>query len=78
PFSIRCWSFSFPLAALAGAAFDYRAAIGSTLPSAIPIALIVLATVTIAILAVRSLFELYRARKAGMAGLLAPRNSPQD
>lgn len=78
PFNIRCWAFSFPLAALAGAAFDYRAALGSILPSAIPTLLIVLASAVIAMLVVRSLWEVTRARKTRMNGLIPSRNSPQD
>ena len=78
PFSIRCWSFSFPLAALAGAAFDYRAAIGSILPSVICSLLLALASLTIAILAVRTLWEVARACKAGKTHLLPRRDAAQD
>lgn len=78
PFSIRCWSFSFPLAALAGAAIDYRAAIGSILPSAICSLLLALASLTIAILAAYSLWELARACKAAKTRLLPLQGAAQD
>ncbi len=78
PFSIRCWSFSFPLAALAGAAFDYRAAIGSVLPAAICGLLLALASLTIAMLAARTLWAMARACKAGKTQLLPARGAARD